>query len=214
MLFFGIFIIMCYRTKLNAGLRKIEETFEACFIEPEKYHPLWEINAFDFPCTPVITDEAPNDILFFQWGLIPYWAKDDQIKKVTLNSKIETCKDKPAFKNAVENRCLIIANGFYEWQWLDPKGKQKKKYLIQPKDQEIFAFAGIYSIWKSPQKDISINSYSILTTEANEIMSTIHNNKKRMPVVLKGRDQGIWLGGSAIENFAFPYEVELVASPV
>lgn len=204
---------MCYRTKLNSRISRIEKTFEANFIEPEKYKPQQEINAFTFPRTPVITDEGPGEILFFQWGLIPFWAKDDGIKKMTLNSKIETCKDKPAFKNAVENRCLVIADGFYEWQWLDPKGKQKQKFFIKPRDQEIFAFAGIYSTWKDPESSILINSYSILTTEANQIMSKIHNNKKRMPVVLRKENLGLWLGGSAVEKFAYPYEVDFVASP-
>ena len=205
---------MCYRTKLNARIRSIEETFNAGFVEPEKYEPQKEINAFDFPFTPVITDEGPNEIFHFRWGLKPFWAKDEGIRKMTLNSKIETCKEKPAFKNAVENRCLVIADGFYEWQWQDPKGKQKQKYLIRPKEQEIFAFAGIYSTWKNPENGSLINSYSILTTEANEIMGEIHNNKKRMPVVLRKQDLGLWLGGGAIENFAFPYEVDLFASPL
>lgn len=205
---------MCYRTKLNTRIRTIEDIFDADFTDPEKYEPQQEINAFNFPHTPVITDQGPGEILFFQWGLIPFWARDEGIKKMTLNSKIETCTDKPAFKNAVENRCLVIADGFYEWQWLDPKGKQKQKFLIRPKDQEIFAFAGIYSTWKNPKDETLINSYSILTTEANSIMSKVHNNKKRMPVVLKKQDHGLWLGGSAVENFAFPYDVELVASPL
>lgn len=203
---------MCYRTKLNSRISRIEETFEANFMEPEKYEPHQEINAFDFHNTPVITDQGPAEILFFQWGLIPFWAKDDQIKKMTLNSKIETCKDKPAFKNAVDNRCLVIADGFYEWQWLDPKGKQKQKYLIKPKDQEIFAFAGIYSAWKDPKYNITVNSYSILTTEANQMMSKIHNNKKRMPVVLRKKDLNLWLRGSPVENFAYPYQVDFIAS--
>lgn len=205
---------MCYRTKLNSRIRKIEEAFQAAFIEPERYQPQQEINAFDFPYTPVITDEDHYEILFFQWGMVPSWSKDEKIKKMTLNSRIETCQEKPAFKNAVDNRCLVIADGFYEWQWQDPKGKQKQKYLIKPQDQEIFAFAGIYSTWQNPDHNILVNSYSILTTESNDLMSQIHNNKKRMPVVLRKQDLGLWLGGSEIENFAYPYEVDLVASPL
>ena len=179
---------MCYRTKLNATFRDIERAFDARFVDPEAYTPMEEINAFEFRKTPVIINESKGEIEMFNWGLIPFWAKDDSIKKMTLNAKIETATEKPAFKNAVENRCLTIANGYYEWQWLDPKGKQKQKYLIQPKDQEIFAFAGIYSTWKNSKTDEVVNSYSILTTEANELMSEIHNNKQRMPVVLKRED--------------------------
>ena len=205
---------MCFRTKLNAKIREIEKAFEANFIEPDAYTPAEEINAFDFKRTPVVTDENPGEIEMYQWGLIPFWSKDDKIKKMTLNSKIETAVEKPAFRDAVKNRCLIIANGYYEWQWLDSKGKEKQKYLLQPKDQEIFAFAGIYSSWTNPETNKLINSYSILTSEANELMSRIHNNKKRMPVILKREDRSSWLSGREISAFAFPYEVDLEAIQV
>lgn len=205
---------MCYRTKLNAKLSDIERTLDARFIEPDSYQPQLEINAFSFAKTPVITNENRGEIQMFNWGLIPFWAKDDRIKKLTLNSKIETVKEKPAFRNSVDRRCLIIADGYYEWQWKDTKGKEKQKFLIKPKDQDIFTFAGIYSTWTNPQTNKLINSYTILTTEANELMSEIHNNKKRMPVVLKKEDQKNWLSGAEVLNFAFPYDVLLIASEV
>ncbi|MGA9325765.1 MAG: SOS response-associated peptidase [Salegentibacter sp.] len=203
---------MCYRTKLNARLKEIEKSFSANFIAPDEYIPQAEINGYDFSKTPVITGENSGEIEMFYWGLIPFWAKDEKIKKMTLNAKIETVKEKPAYRNCVQNRCLIIANGYYEWQWLDPKGKNKQKYLLEVEDQEIFAFAGIYSSWKNPISNQLINSYSILTTEANELMSKIHNNKKRMPVVLRKEDRNNWLSGTEVANFAFPYEVVLKAT--
>lgn len=202
---------MCYRTKLNSQLSDIERTFNAKFSEPEHYFPQQEINGFGFPKTPVIADFSQEEILFFQWGLIPFWASDDTIKKATLNARIETLSEKPAFRQTVNNRCLIIANGFYEWQWLDPGGKKKQKYLLTPTGEDIFAFAGIYSTWKNPAKGDTIYSYSIITTEAGELMSRIHNNKKRMPVVLKARDHQEWLRGREVEDFAFPYETDLHA---
>lgn len=196
---------------MNKTIREIEKAFDAKFVEPEAYTPMDEINAFDFPKTPVIMDEIRGEIDLFQWGLIPNWAKDDTIKKMTLNAKIETISEKPAFRNSTENRCLVLANGYYEWKWLDEKGKEKQKYLITPTDQEIFAFAGIYSSWTNPETQKLVNSYTIITTEANELMSEIHNNKKRMPVILKKEDRGTWLSGENIETFRFPYEVELNA---
>jgi len=205
---------MCYRTKLNSRLAAIERSFEARFVEPESYSPMDEINAFTFMKTPVIKNENHGEIQMFNWGLIPFWAKDDKIKKMTLNAKIETVSEKPAYRNSVKNRCLILADGYYEWQWLDPKGKEKQKYLLLPKDQEIFAFAGIYSAWKNPESNELVNSYSIVTTEANELMSEIHNNKKRMPVVLKSQDHQAWLTGNEVSDFAFPYNVELEAKPI
>ena len=202
---------MCFRTKLNSKIREIEKTFDAVFIEPRAYHAQEEINGFDFSRTPVITDSNSGEIQMFNWGLIPHWAKDDTIKKMTLNAKIETVAEKPAFRNAVDQRCLIIANGFYEWQWLDERGKNKQKYLLEVQDQMIFAFAGIYSSWRDPKTGELINSYSVLTTEANELMGRIHNRKKRMPVVLNRQDQPLWLQHSHISKFAFPYEADLKA---
>lgn len=205
---------MCYRTKLNSRIYKIEKTFDAAFEEPEKYDPQQEINGFDFSATPVITDVANSEILFFNWGLIPFWAKNDQIKKSTLNAKIETVSEKPAFRDVTGNRCLILADGYYEWQWKDPKGKQKQKYLITSRESEVFAFAGLYSIWKAPQSQKATSTYTILTTEANELMSKIHNNKKRMPVMLRKADHSAWLNGKKIEEFAFPYEAALEAAEI
>lgn len=205
---------MCYHTKLNAKLSEIERAFDARFIEPEAFTPMEEINAFSFMKTPVVTDENQGEIEMFNWGLIPFWAKDDKIKKMTLNARIESLTEKPAFRNSVENRCLVIANGYYEWQWKDAKGKEKQKFFITPQDQELFAFAGIYSSWTNPETNELVNSYSIVTTEANELMSEIHNNKKRMPVVLKKEDRQTWLSGKEVSGFAFPYEVKLNARAI
>lgn len=205
---------MCFRTKLNSRIIEIEKAFKATFSEPELYTPQEEINGFDFLTNPVITNDAPGEILFFNWGLIPFWAKNDSLKKSTLNARIETLDEKPAFRNSVDNRCLVIANGYYEWQWLDEKGKTKQKYLITSSEEDIFAFAGIYSHWQDPATGKSIGSYSITTTQANELMSEIHNNKQRMPVVLHHRDHSAWLEGASHKEFAFPYEVNLKAQKV
>ena len=83
-------------------------------------------NGFTYPKCPVVSSENTKLIKHYQWGLIPFWAKDDSIKAYTLNAKIETIKEKPSFKGCIKNRCLVIVDGFYEWQWLDPKGKKNK----------------------------------------------------------------------------------------
>lgn len=202
---------MCFRTKLNTKIFEIEKAFDASFTEPELYTPQEEINGFDFSKNPVITDAAPREILFYNWGLIPFWAKNSDIRRSTLNARIETLVEKPAFRNSVDNRCLIIANGYYEWQWLDEKGKSKQKYLITSAEEETFAFAGIYSHWQHPATGKKMGTYGIVTTEANELMSMIHNNKQRMPVVLHRNDYNDWLKGATPKGFAFPYEVQLTA---
>ena len=199
---------------MNAKIFEIEKAFDASFSEPGLYKPQEEINGFDFSRNPVVIDSAPGEILFYNWGLIPFWAKNRDIRKSTLNARIETLTEKPAFRNSVENRCLIIANGYYEWQWLDEKGKSKQKYLITTPEAHIFAFAGIYSNWEDPLTGKRIGSYSIVTTEANELMSEIHNNKQRMPVVLHNSHHTDWLNGARPESFAFPYEVRLTVQKV
>lgn len=205
---------MCYHTKLTAAKKSIEEEFDAEFYEPELYVPKEAINGFAFAKNPIVLDEDKGHITMANWGLIPFWAKDDAIKKMTLNSRIETAASKPAFRNSVKDRCLIIADAFYEWQWLDAKGKEKQKYIIKPTDQEIFGFAGFYSEWTNPTNGDNMITYTIATTEANELMEEIHNNKKRMPIILKKENRNDWLIGEALEKFQFPYEVELHAQQV
>ena len=96
-----------------------------------------ENNGFSHPIINAVTEENPNDLQHFLWGLIPSWSKNDDIKKYTLNARYETLKTKPSFKNA--KRCLIFADGFYEWKWLDKRGKKKQKYLIELPNSELFS---------------------------------------------------------------------------
>lgn len=203
---------MCFHTIQTKLALQIEKRFKAKIKNKQEFAPNEHINGFSFPKTPIITNENPELIEHYHWGLIPHWAKDDQIKKLTLNAKIETLEEKPSFKGVVTNRCLIIANGFYEWQWLDSKGKEKVKYEIGIGDRELFAFAGLYSHWTDTHTGEIINSYTIVTTEANPLMAEIHNIKKRMPVILKPEDESKWLQNENYHNFAFPYQVNLTAN--
>jgi putative SOS response-associated peptidase YedK len=129
----------------------------------------------------------------------------------TLNARIETLTEKKSFKDIIQNRCLILADGFYEWQWRNKNGSKKEKYLITLPNQELFAFAGIYTEW-TDFNNTRINSYSMITTQANELMSKIHNTKQRMPVILKKQDEQHWLQGVNYQDFAFPYSCNLVAT--
>src|SRR5690606_30645533 len=162
------------------------------FFQPSVY------NAFQFPATPVITNATPDLIQLYHWGLIPFWAKDDGIKKNTLNAKMETIHEKPSFRNVVNNRCLVLADGFYEWQWLDEKGKQKQKYELTLPNHEAFAFAGLWSEWTDKTTGELRYTYTILTTEANPLMSRIHNTKKRMPVIVAPDHERDWLQGGEL----------------
>lgn len=202
---------MCFHTEQTKLPLKVESRFKAKIKDLEKFKPSQHFNGFDFPQTPIILDENPTEILHYNWGLIPSWAKDESIQKMTLNARIETIEDKPSFKNSINKRCLVIADGFYEWQWHDTKGKNKTKYEIGIKDHELFAFAGLYSQWTNQHTGEIRDTYTIVTTEANPLMAEIHNIKKRMPIILKPEDETKWLNHYPIQNFAFPYEVHLVA---
>lgn len=203
---------MCFHSKQTKLALEVENRFNAKIDNISNFKPQENINGFDFPLTPIIIDEAPEIITHYNWGIIPLWSQNDDIKKLTLNAKIEILDEKPSFKNSVNKRCLVIANGFYEWQWLDAKGKVKNKYEIGIGNDDLFAFAGIYSQWKDTKTGIIRNTYSIITTEANPLMSEIHNTKKRMPVILKPEDEKKWLEHQPYQDFAFPYTVNLVAN--
>jgi putative SOS response-associated peptidase YedK len=202
---------MCFHTEQTKLPFEVESRFKAKIKDLDKFKPSQHFNGFNFPETPIIIDKNPTEILHYNWGLIPSWAKDEEIKKYTLNAKIETVDEKPSFRNSVDKRCLVIANGYFEWQWLDPKGKVKQKYELCLPNEELFAFAGLYSEWINKETGEIKNTYTILTTEASPLLSEIHNHKKRMPVVLKREDESKWLHHEPINHFAFPYSVDLVA---
>ncbi len=202
---------MCFHSKQSKAATEVQNRFKAKIDNISLFTPQENINGFNFPLTPIITDEAPEIITNYNWGLIPSWSQNEDIRKLTLNAKIETLDEKPSFRNSVNKRCLVIANGFYEWQWQDSKGKNKTKYEIGVGNEELFAFAGIYSQWKDTSTGLIRNTYAIITTEANTLMAEIHNTKKRMPVILKQEDEKKWLEHEPYQEFAFPYSVNLEA---
>jgi putative SOS response-associated peptidase YedK len=205
---------MCFHTEQTKLGIELEKRFKATLDNPIEFRPQNHINGFEFPQTPVIIDEDPQIITHYTWGLIPAWAKDEEIQKYTLNAKIETVSEKLSFKNSVNKRCLVIANGYFEWQWLDPKGTKKQKYELCLPNDELFAFAGLYSHWVDKNTGEIKNTYTLLTTEASLLLAEIHNNKKRMPVVLKHEDETKWLQHEPIEHFAYPYNVDLIANKI
>ncbi|MEX0923341.1 MAG: SOS response-associated peptidase [Rhodovibrionaceae bacterium] len=148
-----------------------------------------------------------------RWGLIPAWAKDLSIGAKTINARAETLAEKPAFREAfARRRCLIPADGFYEWK-SDSGGKQP--YRITLSDGRPFAFAGLWEVWRDPAEDRRIESCSIVTTEAAPAIREIHH---RMPVILEGAAAAVWLEPEAetakLQALLAPYAGELRASPV
>lgn len=207
---------MCYYTQQHASMEEVKKRFKATIDDPDSFLVSEMINGFAYLKTPIIIDENPEIVTTnYSWGLIPTWARDKEIRKNTLNARIETVQEKPAFKDSINNRCLIIATAYYEWRWEDAKGKVKKKYQINSQDEEIFTFAGLYNKCRDTQTGELWRTYTILTTEANETMKYVHNIKHRMPVMLKKNDEMAWLDNSnAVKDFAFPYQANLIALPI
>jgi putative SOS response-associated peptidase YedK len=137
-----------------------------------------------------------NEAAMVRWGLVPRWAKDPSIGAKMNNARAETVAEKPSFREAYrKRRCLIPANGFYEWK---PEGGHKQPYYIYPASGELFAFAGLWEQWNDLQ------TCAIITTDSNEKMSAVH---ERMPVILAPAEHASWLDGAEIPLRACPDNV-------
>jgi putative SOS response-associated peptidase YedK len=134
-----------------------------------------------------------REFVLLHWGLVPSWAKDAAIGNRLTNARAETAVDKPSFRAAFKRRrCLIVADGFYEWQRIT---KRPQPFYIHRKDDRPFAMAGLWESWEGAGHDY-LESCTIITTEANDLMRPIHD---RIPVILDPADYGTWLD-PAIEN--------------
>lgn len=142
---------------------------------------------------PVITRNSPNRVEMMRWGLIPSWAKEASIGSRMINARAETVAEKPAFRASLRSRrCLVPASGFYEWQ---RDGNDKVPHFIHLRHEPLFAFAGLFDVWRDPNGQ-TVKSYTILTTGPNALMSSIHN---RMPVILRRADEDEWLNPANTE---------------
>lgn len=163
---------------------------------------------------PAILNQAPRQLQLVRWGLIPSWAKDPTIGYRMINARAETVADKPAFRRPLQRqRCLIPADGFYEWQRL---GTRKVPHWITLTSGEVFAFAGLWDTWSDPKTKTAMTSCTIITTTPNRLLASIHD---RMPVILPRESEMAWLseGLSPEQACAFlkPYPAtEMNASPV
>jgi putative SOS response-associated peptidase YedK len=135
-------------------------------------------------------DDDSRELVELRWGLVPFWAKDPAIGNRMINARAETVAEKPSFRNAYrQRRCLVLADGFYEWH---REGDVKVPYFISLVSGEPFAFAGLWENWKSRETDETLQTATIVTTEADQYLSRIHH---RMPVVLERDRADRWLGG-------------------
>jgi putative SOS response-associated peptidase YedK len=162
----------------------------------------------------VVAEAAARELVLLRWGLIPFWAKDPEIGARLINARAETVAEKPAFRDAFKRRrCLVVADGFYEWQKQEGK---KQPFYIRLRAGRPFAFAGLWERWRAADASI-VESCTLLTTGPNELMRPLHN---RMPVILRPGDYELWLDpavGQAelLQPLLVPYPAEeMEAYPV
>ncbi|MGK7873213.1 MAG: SOS response-associated peptidase [Xenococcaceae cyanobacterium] len=203
---------MCGRFTQASSVPSISQTFNLADV------PLQQPRYNVAPTQQVMTilrlsPDSEREVKMLRWGLIPSWAKDIKIGAKLINARAETVAEKPSFRSAFRHRrCLIVADGFYEWQRQDGK---KQPFYFQMKDKRPFAFAGLWERWQVYSDEV-IESCTILTTEANEIMRPIHH---RMPVILEAKDYDLWLDiqvnqRELLQPLLTPYSESMSAYPV
>ena len=166
------------------------------------FNDTYLINGFENPSLPVIIEN--NELLFFEWGLVPSYINSTESKKEfrnrynTLNAKCENIFTSKLFADSIiKRRCLVVCSGFFEWRL--HKGK-KYPYYISLKDDDVFVFGGIYNIYTDKLTGEISGSYSIITIPANDLMEQIHNTKKRMPLIIEPDKANDWLDPLLSEN--------------
>jgi len=199
---------MCGRYSLTVEASALQELFPFLAIPPEM-PPRFNIA----PSQPVavVPNDGKNRLDFFKWGLVPSWAKDPEIGNHLINARGETLAEKPSFRNAFRyHRCLVLADGFYEWA--KTNGAKTPMY-IRLSSQKPFAFAGLWDLWHAPDGS-QLFSCAIITTEPNPLMEKIHN---RMPVILSPENFDTWLNPEPgnpvhLSKLLTPYPAELMTA--
>jgi putative SOS response-associated peptidase YedK len=184
---------MCGRYGRRADKQRIAEWMQAhntSVFDDSYYAPSFNVAPTDMqPVVRLDRDTRQRELTIMRWGLIPYWSKDAKIGYSTINAKAETIATSPAFREPMKRRrCLVPADWFYEWQKIDAKTKQP--YAIGLQDGSLFAFAGLWDAWKDRVTCQAVETFTIITTDPNELMQPLHN---RMPVILRPDDYGRWL---------------------
>ena len=201
---------MCGRYTMRTSCKVVAEVF-ALADEP-LFQP--RFNIAPTQQVPVVRlDEKGRHLAFMRWGLIPHWADDPAIGNRMINTRAETAATKPSFRGPFRHhRCLVVADGFYEWQKTDGK---KHPFYIRLRDDKPFAFAGLWDHWDRGEEPI--DSCTILTTDANETVKIVHD---RMPVILAPKDFAAWFDPDlkdpkSLESLLRPYPGDaMVAYPV
>ncbi|GIO24794.1 SOS response-associated peptidase [Oceanobacillus sp. J11TS1] len=182
---------MCGRFTLFATFDEIIERFDIDqMIDESLYTPNYNV-APSQSVLAVINDGTNSRLGYLRWGLIPSWAKDMKIGYKMINARAETLTEKPSYRNAYkQRRCLVLADSFYEWKRHDDKTKTPMR--IKLKSDNLFAMAGLWETWRSPDGK-PVHSCTIITTKPNKLVEEIHD---RMPVIIKPEYESTWLDKS------------------
>ncbi len=183
---------MCGRFARKSTQEVLAEWFDLELDEMPWFAPSYNVAPQSTqPVVRLNRDTGRREAVLLRWGLVPFWARDAKIAYSTINARAEEAAAKPAFREAVKHRrCLVPADAFYEWQRLD--AKTKRPFACAMASGEPYAFAGLWeSWWPKEQPDAQpLETFTILTTDANELMEPVHN---RMPVILDPKDYDRWL---------------------
>ena len=195
---------MCGRFTLAVEPVELQEAFDLSEMPGD-----WVLRMNIAPTQPVavLTSPAERKIDFMRWGLVPSWAKDISIGSRMFNARSETLAEKPSFRSAfTRRRCLILADGFYEWQKQAGKGRSIP-HRFQLSDKKPFAFAGLWESWHSKDGD-ELRTCTIITTSANTVVAPVHD---RMPVILDREHCWPWLEQkdlSSLQAMLIPYPAD------
>lgn len=184
---------MCGRYGRRADKQRIAEWMQAHdtnVFDDSYFSPSYNVAPTDMqPVVRLDRETGEHELTVMRWGLVPFWSKDAKVGFSTINAKAETITTSPAFREAMKSRrCLVPADWFYEWQKIDAKTKQP--YAIALQNGDPFAFAGLWDRWKDKTTGEAMVTYTIITTDPNELMEPLHN---RMPVILRPQDYQRWL---------------------
>lgn len=180
---------MCGRYSITSPIEAIQRIFDV----PERPNLAPRYNVAPTQDAPVVRleEDGARHLTELRWGLVPFWAEDPSIASRMINARGESVAEKPAFRAAFrQRRCLVVADGFYEWRKPVRKGGAKQPYRITLADGGPFAFAGLWERWIDPSERRPVDTFTIVTTDANERLKPIH---PRMPVILDSSDFDTWL---------------------
>jgi len=186
---------MCFSVNVNLVKEEIEERYGVDFPGKYRYEPSYYYHAFGLPEIPAVCSGNPGSVSMLKWGLIPEWVRNaedaEEIRYKTFNARSESISSKPSFSSSFNSkRCLVPVRGFFEWQHV---GKDKIPWYIYLPDNKIITLAGLYSEWTNTGTGEILSTFSIITTEANELMGEVHNSGKRMPAILDRNYEKRWL---------------------